>query len=266
MHGLGMAALAAAVALASGAAAAAGPPAQSEAQIAARVARVLSQTALIDGHNDFPWEVRERFGGKVAVFDMKGDLSQGAGRAGQSRKPRRPDDRHPAAARGPVGGQFWSVYIPVEVTGAGGGAGDASSRSTSSTGWPRATRTTSSMALHAPTTSCASTRPGRIASLIGVEGGHSDRQLPGGAARSYYELGARYMTLTHITNTDWADSATDDADAPRPDAVRRGGGARDEPAGHAGRPLARLGRDDARRAARSAQAPVIFSHSSARAL
>ena len=65
-----------------------------------------------------------------------------------------------------------------------------------------------------------------------------------GALRAYYALGVRYMTLTHGKNNDWADSATDTAGARRADAVRARGGARDEPARHAGRHLARLaGRD-----------------------
>ena len=67
-------AIAAALALASGPAWAA--PAQTDAQIAARVAKVLSMTPLIDGHNDLPWEVRERYAGKVGGFDLKSDLTK----------------------------------------------------------------------------------------------------------------------------------------------------------------------------------------------
>ena len=113
---------------------------------------------------------------------------------------------------------------------------------------------------------CAeSTSPAKIASLIGIEGGH---QINNSLAvlRQMYDLGARYMTLTHIHTTDWADSATDAPAAPRLDAVRRGSDSRDEPARHAGRFEPRVARGHARRARRRAQAPVMFSHSSARAI
>ena len=107
-------------------------------------------------------------------------------------------------------------------------------------------------------------KKGKIASLIGMEGGHSiDNSL--GALRMFYRLGARYMTLTHSRNTPWADSGDRVAGARRPDAVRRRGRAGDELARHARRPEPRLARDDGGRAARDA-APVIFSHSSARAV
>lgn len=65
--------LAAGLSLLAGSAALAQP---TDAQIQARVERVLARTPLIDGHNDFPWEVRERFAGKVDAFDMKGDLTK----------------------------------------------------------------------------------------------------------------------------------------------------------------------------------------------
>ena len=92
-----------------------------------------------------------------------------------------------------------------------------------------------------PTTSSASTRPGKIASLIGIEGG---RQIGGSLAalRQFYRLGARYMTLTHNQTTEWADSATDEPKYDGLSPVRAGGGRRDEPARHAGRPEPRLAR------------------------
>ena len=103
---------------------------------------------------------------------------------------------------------------------------------------------------------------GRIGSLLGAEGGHCiDNSL--GTLRDLYRLGVRYLTLTHNENTDWADSATDEPGARRADRVRPRGGRRDEPAGHAGRPLPRRRHHHARRARRQRPAPVIFSHSSA---
>src|SRR3954463_6468437 len=110
-----MALAAAMAATTSGAWAAA--PAQSEAQIAARVAKGLATTPLIDGHNDFPWEVRERFAQKTGVFDFKSDLSHAAPVPGGEGQGGLMTDI-PRLRKGGVGGQFWSVYIPVSVTGA----------------------------------------------------------------------------------------------------------------------------------------------------
>ena len=77
MRRLRIVALAAGLALAGSSALGAEAPAkQTQAQIDARVAAVLAKTPLIDGHNDFPWEVRERFAGKVDAFDMRGDLTK----------------------------------------------------------------------------------------------------------------------------------------------------------------------------------------------
>ena len=94
-------------------------------------------------------------------------------------------------------------------------------------------------------------RTGKIASLIGIEGGvaieNSLAQL-----RAFYTLGARYMTLTHNTTLDWADAANRRPQARRPDPLRRAGRQGDEPAGHAGRYLPRLAGHHGRRLARLA--------------
>ena len=98
-----------------------------------------------------------------------------------------------------------------------------------------------------------------------MEGGHSiDNSLA--ALRMFYRLGARYMTLTHSKNTAWADSCDRHAGVERPVAVRRGGRARDELARHARRPVAHVSPDTMDDAIRVSAAPVIFSHSSARAV
>ena len=102
------------------------------------------------------------------------------------------------------------------------------------------------------TSSATSSKAARSRRLLGMEGGHAiENSL--GALRAYYDLGARYMTLTHNVTLDWADAALDSAEARRADAVRRGSRARDEPAGDAGGSVARVARHDERCARRDAR-------------
>ncbi len=166
--------------------------------IQARIDRILTATPLIDGHNDLPWEVRDKFGSRVETTD----LAQGSGTL---TPPLMTDIRRMREGR--MGGQFWSVWVPAKVAG------------------PRAVEMTLEqidivkrlVARYPRDLELAGTaddivrihRSGRIASLIGIEGGHQiDNNLA--ALRQFYALGARYMTLTHFLNNDWADSATDD--------------------------------------------------------
>ena len=237
------------------------PAAQSDAQIAARVAKVLKATPLIDGHNDFPWEVRERFAQKTGTFDFRSDLSHqppvpgGEGQGGLMTD-------IPRLHAGGVGGQFWSVYIPVSITG------------------PSAVQTTieqidivKRLAARYPSDlGMAYTaddivrlhKEGRVASLIGVEGGH---QIDDSMAvlRAYYALGARYMTLAHATDNDFADSATDN---PKHHGLTAYGKAVVGEMNRLGMlvDLSHVSPEVMRQALETSQAPVIFSHSGSRAV
>jgi membrane dipeptidase len=210
--------------------------------------RVLRATPLIDGHNDLPWLMREQVRGDLEAYDLR------------RRTPGHTDLERLRTGR--LGGQFWSVYIPGEIRDSGYARvqleqidlarriieryPEAFQWATTADGMRRAFAS------------------GRIGSVLGVEGGHAiENSL--GALRTYYDLGVRYMTLTHNVTLDWADAAND---------VQRHGG------------LTRFGEEVVREmnrlgmlvdlahvapsamsdALNVAEAPVIFSHSAAREL
>ena len=158
-------------------------------------ARALHRQApLIDGHNDFPWVLREKSAGRdLSVLDLR------------VRQPSIMTDI-PRLRAGGVGGQFWSVYVPASYRGQKAVTAtleqiDVVHRMVDR--YPE----TFALALTAADVERAF-KSGRIASLIGMEGGHSiDSSIA--TLRMMYALGARYMTLTHSRNTPWADSATD---------------------------------------------------------
>ena len=184
--------------LASCLAAASHAVAQDNAELLARVHAVLKDTPLVDGHNDTPWQYYKRVKNHLRQMDLAADLS--------ALDPPMHTDISRLRAGG-MGAQFWSVYVPASYDGARGVQAvieqiDLARRIVDK---------------HPETFELALTaddivrihREGRIASLMGMEGGHSI-----GASlavlRMTYELGARYMTLTHSDNIDWADSATDE--------------------------------------------------------
>jgi membrane dipeptidase len=214
-----------------------------------RARRLLQQHPIIDGHNDIPWTIRQQTGGL-------GDLE-----AYDLRRPT-PGDTDLARLRaGGVGGQFWSVYVPAGL--ATGSARfqleqiDLARRMIARYPDDLVLATTAGEVERAM-------NEGRIASLLGIEGGHAlENSL--GALRAYHALGVRYMTLTHSATLDWADSSSSD---------RRHGGL--TPFGEeVVREMNRLGMlvdlshvspetmDDALRVS---EAPITFSHSSARAV
>ena len=211
--------------------------------------RLLRDVILVDGHNDLPWAVRsdKQAKGDVALYDLRGKV---AGHTDIER-----------LRRGGLGAQFWSVYIPGELP--GGFARTQLEQIDIArqiiARYPETFRLAGTVAEIR-----AAHRNGRIASLLGIEGGHAiENSL--GALRAYYDLGVRYMTLTHNVHTDWADSA---ALPPKHDGLTAFGE-------QVVLEMNRLGMlvdlshtadatmDDALRVSK---APVIFSHSSARAL
>jgi membrane dipeptidase len=213
-------------------------------ETARRARDLLRRFPLIDGHNDLPWELRER-----------GDVDLAEPVAGTHTD-------LPRLAAGGVGAQFWSVFVPARLAGDNAVAAvleqiDLARRMIAA--YPRA--------LEFALTAADVERifaSGRVASLLGAEGGHS---IAGslGVLRMLYALGVRYMTLTHNANVGWADSATD----------QRAAGGLTDFGRDVVREMQRLGMlvdlshvspDTMHAALDTAAAPVIFSHSSARAI
>jgi membrane dipeptidase len=233
-----------------------------DAALTARVDRILKTTPLIDGHNDLPWEIRDRFG-SVDKVDLTSDSSKlplPANAEAEGLAPLMTDI--PRLHAGHVGGQFWSVWIPTSLTG------------------PIAVQTTleqidlvhNLVARYPHDLQMAYTaddivrahKAGRIASLIGIEGGHQIGDSLA-ALRQMYALGARYLTLTHTSNTAWADSATD---APRHHGLTAFGRAVVHEMNRLGMlvDLSHVSPETMKAALETTTAPVMFSHSGARAL
>ena len=219
----------------------------------ARVERILREVPLIDGHNDLPWQYRERVKNHLGQIDLRQD---------QSRLARPLHTDIPRLRRGGLGAQFWSVYVPVSLKGA-----DAVQATLQQIDVVHRLN-----ALYPDTFALALTaddvvrihRNGRIASLIGMEGGHSINNSLA-ALRVFYRAGARYMTLTHSENVDWADSATDD---PKLGGLSEFGKAVIGEMNRLGMlvDLSHVSPATMHDVLDVAAAPVIFSHSSARAV
>jgi len=241
----------------------AAPPVQAGDALAARVNRVLVQTPLIDGHNDLAWQIRDCFGGLDNV-NLGADTARlpkpASAMADCEWTPLMTDI--PRLHAGHVGGQFWSVWVSPKLTGL------------------VAVKTTleqidlvhAMVARYPADLQMAYTaddivnihKAGRIASLIGIEGGHQiDNSLP--ALRQMYTLGARYMTLTHTLNNDWADSATDN---PQHHGLTAFGRSVVHEMNRLGMlvDLSHVSPETMKAALGVTRAPVIFSHSGARAL
>ncbi len=210
---------------------------------------LLRRYPLIDGHNDLPWELREHGCHDPARAGLDGTVSF-------------THTDLPRLAAGGVGAQFWSVYVPAALQ------GDAAVATTLEQvdlvrrmigAYPAALELAQSAA-DVDRINAA----GKVASLIGAEGGHSIASSLG-VLRALYGLGVRYLTLTHFTNVPWADSATDEPVAGGLTAFGRLVVGEMQRLGM----LVDLSHVSAATMAAAldvAEAPVIFSHSSARAL
>lgn len=216
----------------------------------ARARALLAAHPIVDGHNDLPWGLRQHVRYDLGRLDIAGDTSATL------------HTDIPRLRAGGVGAQFWSVFVRCNL------AGDEAVSATLeqvdcvrqlTERYPadlRLARTADDMEL--------ARAEDRIASLMGAEGGHSINSSLA-TLRALQALGVRYLTLTHNDNVPWADSATDE---PKANGLTRFG---EEVVGEMNRcgmlvDLSHVSADTMRDAIRVTETPVIFSHSSARAV
>ena len=212
--------------------------------------RIHAEALVIDGHNDLPWAMRDKGDPFTPVLDIA------------KPQPKLHTDI-PRLRQGNVGAQFWSAYVPAELM----------KKGTAVKATLEQIDLIHRMVKKYPDVfAMASTaddivrlrKEGKIASLIGVEGGHSiDNSL--GVLRTYYDLGVRYMTLTHSDNLDWADSATD---VPKNKGLTQFGERVVLEMNRLGMlvDISHVSADTMRHTLKVTKAPVIASHSSAFAL
>jgi membrane dipeptidase len=211
--------------------------------------KLLKSTILIDGHNDLPWEIREapKTPRDVEAYDLR---KKGPNEVDLAR-----------LKQGLLGAQFWSVYVPGNLKEGFAKVQleqlDIARRMIAK--YPEAMELALSTAdirrIHAK---------GKVASLLGMEGGHVlENSL--GALRAYYDLGARYLTLTHNVTLDWVDAALD---KPKHGGLTPFGKEVVREMNRLGMlvDLSHVSPDVMRDVLDTSAAPVIFSHSSARAL
>ncbi len=210
------------------------------------------EVLIFDGHNDLPWQFREKAGLSFTRLDITRDQKE--------------QGLHtdiPRLRKGGVGAQFWAAYVPVETRKKGTAVRDTLEQIDVIRRMVRANPDTFELAVTADDV-VRIRKAGKIASLIGVEGGHSiDNSLA--VLRMYHALGVGYMTLTHTETLDWADSATDEA---KHHGMTKFG---EEVVAEMNRlgmlvDISHVSADTMRHALRVSRAPLIASHSSAYAL
>jgi membrane dipeptidase len=214
--------------------------------------RIHREALLIDGHNDLPYQFRE----KEDLSFRKIDLNR-------SQKEKGLHTDIPRLRQGGVGAQFWSAYVPAETRKKGTAVRETLEQIDVIHRMVRSYPDIFELAYTADDI-VRIHKGGKIASLIGVEGGHSiDNSL--GVLRMLYALGARYMTLTHSETLDWADSATD---KPRHNGLTAFGEQVVLEMNRLGMlvDISHVSADTMKHALRVSKAPVIASHSSAFAL
>ena len=223
----------------------AAPPSKADLEHARRL---LADAILFDGHNDLPWAIRtdKKTPNDIVAYDLRKTT------AGQTDIPR--------LRQGGLSAQFWSVYVPGEMP-----SGFAKTQLEQIDLMRRVIARYPDVFQFARTARDIrdAKKAGRIGSMLGMEGGHAiENSL--GALRAYYDLGVRYMTLTHNTNTDWADSAADLP--PRHHGLTPFGEKVVLEMNRIGMlvDLSHTSAETMADALRVSRAPVIFSHSSAR--
>ncbi len=210
---------------------------------------LLTRTPILDGHNDLPWALRKAGESPTAPVDIAAPVAY-------------THTDLPRLRAGGVGAQFWSVFVPCEL------AGDRAVAAT----FEQIDLVRRLIASHPDALEQASTAAdverimaaGKIASLMGAEGGHSIGESLG-VLRAMYALGVRYLTLTHNKNVPWADSATDEPVLNGLNDFGREVVAEMQRIGMLV-DLSHVSADTMNDALDAATLPVIFSHSSARAI
>ncbi|QEL20081.1 dipeptidase [Limnoglobus roseus] len=230
---------------------AADPPSRKPVVVTDAALKLHAEALVIDGHNDLPWELRRKDGGasfrEIDLLRPQKNLHTDI----------------PRLKKGGIGAQFWSAYVPVDT--AKKGVAVKTTLEQIDTIHRMVKEYPNDFEMAYGTADIERIRKnGKIASLIGIEGGHSiDNSL--GSLRALYRLGVRYMTLTHSESLDWADSATD---APKCGGLSPFGEQVIAEMNAIGMlvDLSHVSPECMKATLKVTKAPVIFSHSSARSV